>query len=29
LGHSFKAMSDHYSKAADSILAGKAAAEVG
>lgn len=29
LGHSFKAMSDHYSKTADAALAGQAAAEVG
>ena len=28
LGHSFEAMSDHHSKAADSILASKAALEV-
>jgi integrase len=29
LGHSFKAMSDHYSQAADAVLASRAAAEVG
>jgi integrase len=29
LGHSFQAMSDHYSKAADATLASRAAAEAG
>jgi hypothetical protein len=29
LGQSFMAMSDHYSKAADATLAGRAAAEIG
>jgi integrase len=29
LGHSFAGMSDHYSRAADKVLAAKAAAEVG
>jgi integrase len=29
LGHSFQAMSDHYSKAADKALAAKVAAEAG